>query len=94
MKFIKIGSLLLLVAAMLAGCQQAQEPASEAIATEESAASTASSFQVPVQYHTLDNGLKVVMSQDKTTPIVTVAVYYNIGFRIEPQERTGFAHLF
>jgi zinc protease len=51
-------------------------------------------FSVPVEYHTLDNGLKVVMSQDKTAPLVTVAVYYNIGFRIEPRERTGFAHLF
>ena len=27
-------------------------------------------------------------------PIATVAVYYNIGFRIEPRDRTGFAHLF
>lgn len=51
-------------------------------------------FQVPVEYHKLDNGLKVVFSQDKTAPIVTVAVYYNIGFRIEPKDRTGFAHLF
>ena len=49
---------------------------------------------VPVEYHKLDNGLKVVLSTDPTTPIVTVAVYYNIGFRIEPRDRTGFAHLF
>ena len=52
------------------------------------------SYNVPVEYHKLDNGLKVVLSQDKTAPIVTVAVYYNIGFRIEPKDRTGFAHLF
>jgi predicted Zn-dependent peptidase len=51
-------------------------------------------FTVPVEYHQLDNGLKIILSQDKTTPIVTVAVYYNIGFRIEPKDRTGFAHLF
>jgi predicted Zn-dependent peptidase len=51
-------------------------------------------FSVPVEYHKLDNGLRVVLSQDSTAPIVTVAVYYNIGFRIEPQDRTGFAHLF
>lgn len=51
-------------------------------------------FSVPIEYFKLDNGLKVVLSQDKTTPIVTVAVYYNIGFRIEPKDRTGFAHLF
>ncbi|MBF5045001.1 insulinase family protein [Aggregicoccus sp. 17bor-14] len=51
-------------------------------------------FQVPVEYHTLDNGLKVVLSRDATAPKVAVAVYYNIGFRIEPRDRTGFAHLF
>ena len=51
-------------------------------------------YTVPVEYHKLDNGLKVVLSQDKTAPVVTVAVYYNIGFRIEPKDRTGFAHLF
>src|SRR4249919_479101 len=53
-----------------------------------------STFQVPVEYYKLKNGLKVVLSQDKTAPTVTVAVYYNIGFRIEPKDRTGFAHLF
>jgi zinc protease len=58
-------------------------------AKEESA-----TFQVPVDYYQLDNGLKVILSQDKTSPTVVVAVYYNIGFRIEPRDRTGFAHLF
>ena len=55
---------------------------------------TASTFQVPVEYYKLPNGLRVVLSQDKTAPTVTVAAYYNIGFRIEPKNRTGFAHLF
>jgi zinc protease len=52
------------------------------------------SFKVPVEYYKLDNGLKVVLSPDPTSPTVVVAVYYNIGFRIEPKDRTGFAHLF
>lgn len=51
-------------------------------------------FNVPVEYYKLDNGLKVTLSQDKSSPTVIVAVYYNIGFRIEPKDRTGFAHLF
>jgi zinc protease len=51
-------------------------------------------FKVPVEYYRLDNGLKVVLSEDHTAPTVVVAVYYNIGFRIEPKNRTGFAHLF
>ncbi|MES2882695.1 MAG: pitrilysin family protein, partial [Bacteroidota bacterium] len=37
---------------------------------------------------------KVVLSPDKTAPTVVVGVYYNIGFRNEPKNRTGFAHLF
>lgn len=51
-------------------------------------------LKVDYEYYKLDNGLKVVLSQNKTAPVVTVAVYYNIGFRIEPKDRTGFAHLF
>jgi zinc protease len=57
-------------------------------------ASAADSLKVPYEYHKLDNGLKVVLSRDTTAPTATVAVYYNIGFRIEPKGRTGFAHLF
>ncbi|MGZ6970505.1 MAG: M16 family metallopeptidase [Thermoanaerobaculia bacterium] len=50
--------------------------------------------KVPVDYRKLPNGLKVVLSPDHTVPTVVVGVYYNIGFRIEPRDRTGFAHLF
>src|SRR5215471_13096122 len=53
-----------------------------------------STFYVPVEYYKLSNGLRVVLSPDHTAPTVTVAVYYHIGFRIEPKDRTGFAHLF
>ncbi len=42
----------------------------------------------------LDNGLRVVISPDRTSPVVAVAVYYDVGMRSEPQGRTGFAHLF
>ena len=54
----------------------------------------AAQLQVPVEYYKLPNGLKVVLSRDMTTPTACVAVYYNIGFRNEPKDRTGFAHLF
>ena len=49
---------------------------------------------VPIEYHKLDNGLKVVLSRDTSSPTAVVAVYYAIGFRTEPRNRTGFAHLF
>jgi zinc protease len=51
-------------------------------------------FQVPVTYYKLPNGLRVVLSPDSTAPTVVTALYYRIGFRIEPKDRTGFAHLF
>jgi len=51
-------------------------------------------LNVPVTYYKLPNGLKVVLSPDPSAPTVAVAVYYQIGFRIEPRDRTGFAHLF
>ena len=54
----------------------------------------AEKFKVPVEYYKLPNGLRVVLSPDHTSPTVCVAVYYHIGFRIEPKDRTGFAHLF
>lgn len=52
------------------------------------------SFHVPVEYYKLPNGLRVVLSSDHTAPTVCIGVYYRIGFRIEPRDRTGFAHLF
>ncbi len=54
----------------------------------------AKSVNVPVVYYRLPNGLKVVVSESHAAPTVTVAVYYGVGFRIEPKGRTGFAHLF
>jgi predicted Zn-dependent peptidase len=51
-------------------------------------------LNIPVVYYKLPNGLKVVISEDHIAPVVTVAVYYNVGFRLEPKGRTGFAHLF
>ncbi|TPE43408.1 insulinase family protein [Pontibacter mangrovi] len=85
---------------MLASCSQkatAPTASNTSAATPDTAVAAigaAPAFKVPVEYFTLDNGLKVILSPDKTAPIVTVAAYYNIGFRIEPKDRTGFAHLF
>src|SRR4029079_13895243 len=51
-------------------------------------------LNIPVVYYKLPNGLKVVISEDHNAPVVTVAVYYTVGRRLEPKGRTGFAHLF
>jgi predicted Zn-dependent peptidase len=42
----------------------------------------------------LDNGLKVVLSPDRTVPITAVNLWYGVGSRNEPAGKTGFAHLF
>jgi predicted Zn-dependent peptidase len=65
-----------------------------ALAAAAAGAGTQAPYTTPVEYSVLDNGLKVVLSVDRTAPTASVAVYYNIGFRIEPKDRTGFAHLF
>src|SRR6266536_2961215 len=57
-------------------------------------ATSSSNFSVPVVYHKLPNGLRVVVSENHAAPVVIVEVMYRIGFRIEPKDRTGFAHLF
>ena len=51
-------------------------------------------LDIPVERHRLANGLRVVLSEDHSAPIVCVAVYYHVGMRLEPPGRTGFAHLF
>lgn len=42
----------------------------------------------------LDNGLRVILSPDRSAPAVAVTCHYDVGFRSEPEGRTGFAHLF
>jgi predicted Zn-dependent peptidase len=73
-----------IAALALAACQPA----------DDTTIGTDTGFSIPVEYYKLDNGLRVVLSPDDTAPIATVAVYYNVGLRLEPRDRTGFAHLF
>ena len=50
--------------------------------------------RIPYETFTLDNGLTVIVHEDRSNPIVTVSVWYNVGSKDEPAGRTGFAHLF
>ena len=52
------------------------------------------SGQIPYEAFTLPNGLRVLYSEDHSTPIVSVDVWYNTGSRNERPGRSGFAHLF
>jgi predicted Zn-dependent peptidase len=55
---------------------------------------SAQSWKTPVAIRTLKNGLKVVVSEDHSAPTFGICVSYGIGFRLEPEGRSGFAHLF
>src|SRR5215831_173714 len=54
----------------------------------------AADFTVPIEKYSLKNGLRVILSKDNATPVVTVYMIYNVGARSEEKGRTGFAHLF
>jgi zinc protease len=59
-----------------------------------SSACAATTFSIPLQQKMLPNGLTVVVSEDHSAPTFGLCVAYRIGFRLEPEGRTGFAHLF
>ncbi|WFE94400.1 pitrilysin family protein [Micromonospora sp. WMMD987] len=53
-----------------------------------------SGYPWPIETTRLDNGLRVVVSEDRTAPAVAVNLWYDVGSRHEPAGQTGFAHLF
>jgi predicted Zn-dependent peptidase len=48
----------------------------------------------PIKQFSLANGLRVILCEDHAVPVVSVALYYDVGSRNEKPGRTGFAHLF
>jgi len=51
-------------------------------------------INIPYDKFTLDNGLTVVVHEDRKAPIVAVSIWYHVGSKNEPAGKTGFAHLF
>lgn len=49
---------------------------------------------IPVDTFTLDNGLRVIVSEDRSAPLAAVSMWYHVGSAHEPPGRSGFAHLF
>ena len=54
----------------------------------------AQQWKAPTSMRKLSNGLTVVVSEDHAAPSFGLCISYGIGFRLEPEGRTGFAHLF
>src|SRR6187200_1352977 len=57
-------------------------------------AAPARTIQVPFTQFTLPNGLRVILHEDHSVPVVTVNMWYHVGSSRERTGRTGFAHLF
>ena len=65
-----------------------------ATAATSAATSAATPIDIPYTLRRLDNGLTVVVHEDRKAPIVAVNVWYHVGSKNEVRGRTGFAHLF
>ncbi|WP_374409070.1 M16 family metallopeptidase [Pelagerythrobacter sp.] len=95
-----------LAALSLAACASTQTGTRAASADPEVAAAEAvtgepapvseliESVSIPYEEFKLDNGLTVLVHEDRKTPVVGVSVWYKIGSKHEPDGKTGFAHLF
>ena len=70
--------LLLGVFLILIGCFAADQP----------------SLKIDFEKYTLENGLEVILHEDRSDPIASVAIVYHVGSNREEKGRTGFAHLF
>src|SRR5258708_412367 len=51
-------------------------------------------IELPYTQFTLANGLRVILHEDHSVPMVTVNMWYHVGSAREREKRTGFAHLF
>ncbi|HVF37267.1 MAG TPA: pitrilysin family protein, partial [Sphingomicrobium sp.] len=98
-------SILLASASLLAACATtpAVEPslapapvaAAAAVPAEPVAVSSlVREVSIPHSKFTLDNGLTVIVHEDRKAPVVGVSMWYNVGSKDEPKGKTGFAHLF
>ena len=94
MKMIKTLTAVAVSAALLGGCQMTQS--ANATTQTEQSVNQKQFPEVEVSYETfkLDNGLTVVVHEDRKAPIVAVNVWYAVGSKDEKPGKTGFAHLF
>ncbi|MGD9965931.1 MAG: M16 family metallopeptidase [Hyphomonadaceae bacterium] len=82
----------LIFAAVLSAC--ATSSSAPDAAQPASVAELLEGVEIPYERFTLDNGLTVLVHEDRKAPIVAIAAWYNVGSKDEPQGQTGFAHLF
>ncbi len=96
-----------LVALSLAACQtttsapisasavtQAEADVADAKVEPAPVAALIDAVDIPYDQFELDNGLTVLVHEDRKAPVVGVSIWYNVGSKHEPEGKTGFAHLF
>jgi zinc protease len=79
-------ALLILLSIISVGSALAQEPETEAINFED--------YLLPLVDYILPNGLRVILAEDHSAPVVAVDIWYHVGGANDPQDRSGFAHMF
>ena len=88
MTHIKFKPMLFMLSVFLMGAVSCADKGDTDLASEEA------NLSIDFEKYELENGLNVVLHQDKSDPIVSVAIQYGVGSNREKQGRTGFAHLF
>lgn len=83
-----------LLAGVLAGCQADKTPAVIEAQASKQVPGLDMDIDLPYEKFELDNGLRVVVHEDRKAPIVAVGVWYHVGSKDEPEGKSGFAHLF
>ena len=90
---------LITIAALVSACGAKQPIETETPAEQPNAGESVDTtdypqVEIPLETFTLDNGLTVVVHEDRKTPVVAVNVWYHVGSKDEVPGKTGFAHLF
>lgn len=78
----------------VAACSEVDDAGTQAVASERGAPGLDMEVHLPFEKFELDNGLRVIVHEDRKAPIVAVSVWYHVGSKNEPEGKTGFAHLF
>ncbi|WP_062265453.1 M16 family metallopeptidase [Endozoicomonas arenosclerae] len=85
---------LITASVMLTGCSQLSSEAKNVSSLSSAHSQPLPTVNIPYKKFVLDNGLTVVVHEDRKAPVVAVNVWYKVGSKDEPFGKSGFAHLF
>src|SRR5688572_20267171 len=85
-KIVTLSLLLILLSQLLTGPALAQDPEAEELDFDD--------YMLDLVDYRLPNGLRVILAEDHSAPVVAVDLWYHVGGANDPEERSGFAHMF